>query len=172
MSALRGVTLALGGGLLAALLAAGAGLAQQRAESGTSPAAGAAGGGGEAVAEGAEEMLPEFDLDALVEEALAQPAGTAEAGAMLRALDKLSGEVVEFDLAPGQTKQLGRIQVSLGECRYPLDDPAGDAAGFLTVRIAADGQVIFRGWMLASSPALNALDHRRYDVWLLRCITE
>ncbi|MEZ5716636.1 MAG: DUF2155 domain-containing protein [Paracoccaceae bacterium] len=31
---------------------------------------------------------------------------------------------------------------------------------------------IFTGWMVASSPALNAMDHRRYDVWVLRCITE
>ncbi|MGB1970407.1 MAG: DUF2155 domain-containing protein, partial [Paracoccaceae bacterium] len=27
----------------------------------------------------------------------------------------------------------------------------------------------FMGWMVASSPALNPLDHRRYDVWVLRC---
>ncbi|MDA9980314.1 DUF2155 domain-containing protein, partial [Yoonia sp.] len=29
----------------------------------------------------------------------------------------------------------------------------------------------FAGWMLASAPALNAMDHPRYDVWALRCIT-
>jgi hypothetical protein len=31
---------------------------------------------------------------------------------------------------------------------------------------------VFSGWMIASSPALNAMDHPRYDVWLLRCQTE
>ena len=30
---------------------------------------------------------------------------------------------------------------------------------------------IFEGWMIAASPALNALDHARYDVWVLRCTT-
>ncbi|MEC8294787.1 MAG: DUF2155 domain-containing protein, partial [Pseudomonadota bacterium] len=30
---------------------------------------------------------------------------------------------------------------------------------------------MFRGWMMASAPALNALDHARYDVWPLRCNT-
>ncbi len=30
---------------------------------------------------------------------------------------------------------------------------------------------LFSGWMLASAPALNAMDHPRYDVWALRCIT-
>ena len=28
----------------------------------------------------------------------------------------------------------------------------------------------FQGWMLASSPALNPLDHPLYDVWVLECI--
>ncbi|MCW8843320.1 MAG: DUF2155 domain-containing protein, partial [Rhodobacteraceae bacterium] len=30
---------------------------------------------------------------------------------------------------------------------------------------------LFQGWMIASSPALSALDHPRYDVWVLRCKT-
>jgi hypothetical protein len=29
---------------------------------------------------------------------------------------------------------------------------------------------VFSGWMVASSPALSALDHPRYDVWVLNCI--
>ena len=128
-------------------------------------------GGGEPPAASAGPALREFDLDAIIEEALDQPAGTAERGVLLRALDKVSGEVVDFELLPGQTKQLGHIQVTLGECRYPLDNPAGDAAARLVVRNAADGRAAFRGWMLASSPALNALDHPRYDVWVLRCNT-
>jgi hypothetical protein len=31
---------------------------------------------------------------------------------------------------------------------------------------------VFSGWMIADSPALSALDHARYDVWILRCLTE
>ncbi|MEM8579848.1 MAG: DUF2155 domain-containing protein, partial [Pseudomonadota bacterium] len=30
-------------------------------------------------------------------------------------------------------------------------------------------QTLFEGWMLASSPALMALDHPRYDVWVTAC---
>ena len=29
----------------------------------------------------------------------------------------------------------------------------------------------WRGWMLADSPALSALDHPRYDLWLISCTT-
>jgi hypothetical protein len=95
----------------------------------------------------------------------------ADMGVTVRALDKVSGEVVDFDLEPSQTKQLGRIKVSLGECRYPAANPNGDAFAFLRVFNINDDQPVFSGWMIASSPALNALDHARYDVWPLRCIT-
>ncbi|NOX96235.1 MAG: DUF2155 domain-containing protein [Alphaproteobacteria bacterium] len=35
----------------------------------------------------------------------------------------------------------------------------------------AEGVNIFRGWMFASSPALNALEHPVYDVWVIDCNT-
>ncbi len=35
----------------------------------------------------------------------------------------------------------------------------------------AEGENIFRGWMFASSPALNALEHPVYDVWVIDCST-
>ncbi len=113
-----------------------------------------------------------LELGPINEEPVIQPAEIAQEGVRLRALDKMSGELVDFDLAPNQTKQLGRIQVTLGECRYPVDNPTGDAAAFLSIRNAGSDREAFRGWMLASSPALNALDHPRYDVWVLNCITE
>ena len=28
---------------------------------------------------------------------------------------------------------------------------------------------IFSGWMFASSPALNALEHPTYDIWAIDC---
>ncbi len=101
----------------------------------------------------------------------AAEAMVAEQGAQLRVLDKIAGQVSDLDLSPGQTRQLGRIQVSLGECRYPVGNPAGDAFAWLEIRNVGEAEIVFRGWMIASSPALNALDHPRYDVWVLRCIT-
>lgn len=63
------------------------------------------------------------------------------------------------------------LDVTLSDCRYPTDNPTGDAFAFVTVREKADPAIWFEGWMIASSPALSALDHSRYDVWVLRCIT-
>lgn len=94
---------------------------------------------------------------------------TAGAGAMLRGLDKVSGATVDLDLAPGQSARFGRLQVTLRECRYPAEDPASDAFALIDITDESGASRLFTGWMLASSPALNALDHARYDVWVLRC---
>ncbi len=93
----------------------------------------------------------------------------AASGAVLRGLDKVNGQVVDLDLSVGEEARLGRLTVRLEECRYPVDNPSGDA--FALVRIEAEGieTPSFEGWMIASSPALSALEHPRYDVWVIRC---
>ena len=90
-------------------------------------------------------------------------------GAELRGLDKVSGEVVDMDLAIGDTARLGKIAVRLGACRYPEDNQAGEAFAWVEVTDPRRADPLFEGWMSASSPALNALDHARYDVWVIRC---
>jgi len=90
-------------------------------------------------------------------------------GALLRGLDKVSGEVTDLALDVGETVAIGRLSVTLEECRYPADDPAGDAFAHLTIRAEGLEGPAFDGWMIASSPALSALDHPRYDVWVMRC---
>lgn len=101
---------------------------------------------------------------------MAQAQQTAQApGAMLRGLDKVSGQTTDFELAAGKTAQFGRIWITLIECRYPAGNRAGDAFAALDIREADSGKPDFQGWMIASSPALSALDHPRYDVWVIRC---
>ena len=92
-------------------------------------------------------------------------------GVALKGLDKVSGDVTDLDLVVGATATVGRIEVTLGECRYPEDNSAGEGYAWLTIRDPGRDTVLFDGWMIASSPALNALDHPRYDVWVIRCIT-
>lgn len=104
----------------------------------------------------------------MVTAAFAQDAVDA-AAAKLRVLDKLTGEVTDVTLARGETKTVGRITVQMDGCRYYPDSPAAEAFVHLTILDAADPNPIFNGWMTASSPALSALDHPRYDVWPLRC---
>ena len=90
-------------------------------------------------------------------------------GALLRGLDKVSGEVVDFGLKSGDTFILWKLDIKLSECRYPINNPVGDAFAHLTISQGKSESDLFRGWMIASSPALNPLEHARYDVWVLRC---
>ncbi len=91
--------------------------------------------------------------------------------AILRGLDKLTGTVRDIELGVGQSTGLGRLEVTLSECRYPETNPAGNAYAHLTIREAGQDAPDFSGWMVASAPALNPLDHPRYDIWVMRCIT-
>ncbi|MGH1465152.1 MAG: DUF2155 domain-containing protein [Cognatishimia sp.] len=93
-------------------------------------------------------------------------------GAVLRGLDKLNGQVADIELANGFSVSFGQLRVDLAECRHPDDNATGEAYAFLSIYdgdVAADP--LFQGWMIASSPALSAMDHARYDVWVLRCVT-
>lgn len=101
--------------------------------------------------------------------AFAQEVAVAPQGAVVRALDKISGLTRDIELAPGETVAFGRITVTLSECRYPVDDPTADAFAHLVVRDPRLDEPLFEGWMIEASPALSALDHPRYDVWVLRC---
>ena len=91
--------------------------------------------------------------------------------AELRLLDKVAGKSTDVTLKMGETYRLGKLRIIMGECRYPSANPAGDAYAFLTILSSDNAKEYFRGWMISSSPALNALDHVRYDVWPLRCAT-
>lgn len=103
--------------------------------------------------------------------ACAQEAATTAPGAVLRALDKSTGIVTDIELRSGQNTGLGLIDIALEECRYPEGNAAGDAFAHVTLSDQREETVLFQGWMIASSPALNAFDHPRYDVWVMRCIT-
>lgn len=105
---------------------------------------------------------------AVAQENVAVEIGT---GVVLRGLDKVNASVTDIELQSGQSTEYGRLTVRLGECRYPEGDAAGDAFAFLTITDTVSGDEVFSGWMVASSPALNALEHPRYDVWVLRCKT-
>lgn len=99
------------------------------------------------------------------------PQAVSGAGAVLRALDKVNGATVDVQVGAGETGELFNLDVALADCRYPAENPTGDAFAYLTIWEKGEVQAVFEGWMIASSPALNALDHSRYDVWVMRCIT-
>ena len=96
---------------------------------------------------------------------------TSGPGAVLRALDKVNGQTVDTTMLSGGGQAILGLEVELADCRYPTNNPTGDAYAFLTIRNQGNPDILFQGWMIASSPALNALDHSRYDLWVLNCTT-
>ncbi|MCI5112559.1 MAG: DUF2155 domain-containing protein [Marivita sp.] len=102
---------------------------------------------------------------------MAQLATSNGTGVTLRALDKLTGRVTDLQVAAGQSATVGRITVRANECRYPEGNAAGEAYASLTITEIGEDAPVYQGWMIASSPALNPMDHQRYDVWVLRCTT-
>lgn len=92
--------------------------------------------------------------------------------ARLRGLDTLNNTVDDFEILVGQTLQFKRLQVTLEACRYPSGDLSGEAYAYLRIQDSREDTPRFQGWMLSSSPALSALDHPRYDIWVLSCNTD
>lgn len=87
----------------------------------------------------------------------------------LRGLDTLNGTARDIDLGVGETVRFGNLEITADTCRIPEEDQAGDAYAFLRIRDIREERPRFSGWMFAASPALSALDHPRYDVWVLSC---
>ena len=93
-------------------------------------------------------------------------------GALFSGLDKITGRIINFDVAIGETVQFGALQVTPRACytRPPTESPNTDA--FVEVdEVTLQGQVkrIFTGWMFAASPGLHGVEHPIYDVWLSDC---
>ena len=93
----------------------------------------------------------------------------------LRWLDKVTGRVSKLDLQVGEVIQIGVLYIQVQVCMKMPVEEAPESVAFIKIwdmgeennnKIDAE---IFSGWMFASSPALSALDHPVYDIWVLEC---
>ncbi len=90
----------------------------------------------------------------------------------LQAMDKITGRVSEIEAPVNAEVQFGSFSIVVRKCmaRPPEETPENTA--FVDVVDNYDGKNpvnIFKGWMFSSSPALNAVEHPIYDVWLQAC---
>lgn len=92
--------------------------------------------------------------------------------AVFAGLDKITGRTFAFDAAIGETVQFGALQVTPRACYTRPPTEATNTDAFVEVdEVTLKDQIkrIFTGWMFASSPGLNAVEHPIYDVWLTGC---
>ena len=92
-------------------------------------------------------------------------------GAYLKGLDTITGRRQDIEIDAAETVSLGRMSITLRECRYDPENPAGHSYAFLTITEQGSDEPVFNAWMVSAAPALSAMDHYRYDIWLIRCKT-
>tara|TARA_R110000868_G_scaffold334357_1_gene595074 strand:- start:372 stop:752 length:381 start_codon:yes stop_codon:yes gene_type:complete len=100
----------------------------------------------------------------------------ASAGPMnkviLQGLDKVTARVSTLEARVGEVVRFGTLEIIARSCdKRPPEEPP-ESAAFLDIWEIRPGEPavsLFRGWMFASSPALNALEHPVYDIWVLDC---
>ena len=96
----------------------------------------------------------------------------ANKNALFSGLDKITGRVINFDTAIGETVQFGALQVTVRACyTRPATETANTDAFVEVDEVTLQGEVkrIFTGWMFAASPGLHGVEHPIYDVWLTNC---
>ena len=102
--------------------------------------------------------------------AMAQP--IANPVASFAGLDKITGRITRFDVYIDETVLFGALEITPRACYTRPTTEAQRTSAFLEVdqrSLTGVSKRIFSGWMFADSPALNAVDHAIYDVWLVDC---
>ena len=92
--------------------------------------------------------------------------------AVLQGLDKITARVSKVAIGVNDTGTYGTLRITVRACRKRPPTETPESAAFLEISDQKPGEppvALFSGWMFASSPALNALEHPVYDVWVLDC---
>jgi len=101
---------------------------------------------------------------------------------VLRALDKVTAKTEDFTVKIGDELKYGTLTIKTFHCEIKPPEQIPETFAFLQIfepaRLTKDQkrrgetpEILkrFSGWMLASEPAISALDHPIYDIWVLGC---
>jgi len=118
-------------------------------------------------------------LSAAVFSAPAQAENLKGTAVVLRTLDKVTATTQDYTVKLGDVLEYGSLSIDAVHCeKRPPEEPP-ETYAFLKIKNTkldgkgADGEkeTVFSGWMFASRPAVSALDHGVYDVWVIDCKT-
>ena len=109
----------------------------------------------------------------------AQAANIDGTAVVLRALDKVTATTEDYTVKIGDTLKYGSLTVEAVHCEKRPPEELPEIFAFLKITDAkldgkgsqSEPEKVFSGWMFASRPALSALDHGVYDVWVIGCKT-
>lgn len=94
-------------------------------------------------------------------------------GAVLQGLDKVTARISTFEAPVGVEVAFGTLRITARTCHEKPPTEPPESAAFLEIDdVGTDGnrRPVFSGWMFASSPALSAMEHAVYDVWVVDCM--
>ncbi len=94
--------------------------------------------------------------------------------AILRGLDKITGQSVNIDAPMGLPVRYATLTITARYCYSTPPSETPETTAFLQIvdhRPDRPVNHVFSGWMWASTPSLNAMQHPLYDVWVISCST-
>ena len=95
-------------------------------------------------------------------------------GAQFSALDKITARIEKLELNLNDEEVLGSLTIILKSCQNRPPDYLPESAAYVEIydklnKNYEEGTLIFSGWMFSSSPAISALEHPIYDIFLISC---
>jgi hypothetical protein len=91
---------------------------------------------------------------------------------MLRGLDKITGRPTNIVAPIGKPVQFATLTITARYCYSTPASETPETSAFVQIddhRPDQSVKRVFSGWMYASSPGLNAVQHPLYDVWVINC---
>lgn len=97
--------------------------------------------------------------------------------AKLQTLDKITARIATIDVPVGTPQRYGSLEIMIHTCTARPPTMAPEHAALIEIKPVdhhdiVGAEPVFKGWMFASSPGLNALEHPVYDVSVLACIKD
>ena len=100
----------------------------------------------------------------------------AGGGVRLQTLDKITARIATMKMLLRQPTRFGTLEITAYHCAYRPPEAPPETAAFLEIKDVgytdstdAMREMVFSGWMFASSPAISALEHPVYDMSVLAC---
>ncbi len=92
--------------------------------------------------------------------------------AVLQGLDKITARISTFEAPLDRVVLFGTLEIIPRSCQKRPPEEQPESTVFLEIEDTyqdRESERLFTGWMFASSPALSALGHPVYDVWVIDC---
>lgn len=93
---------------------------------------------------------------------------------ILRGLDKITARASNIYAPIGVPVKYATLTITARYCYSTPITETPETTAFLQIvdhRPDQPPRKVFSGWMLASSPSLNGMEHPLYDVWVMSCKT-